>query len=261
MYPENGIRGFFIGGVSLYDILRGGTNGLLSVEVDPLFTKWSRTNTYVKAESDPQFNAWVSTFREVDPLFIQWTRTNTYVKVESDPQFEEWRASFSEQDPIFDEWTKTNTYVKVEEDPLFNAWKDNFSEADPFFFAVFGNPILNLLAYDEINLAGTNVVTVTAPMFKVSNSIVVGKDNTVVVSNANIIGNSNRAGVKGWYYTGIQFTTNAAGVAQINQPATIYLTDDIAKRNTGTLETDSSFVSGFKIGDPVCIVNNSKYDM
>ena len=106
LYPENGIKGFFINNVSLYDILRGGTNGLLSAEVDPLFTKWSRTNTYVKAESDPQFNAWVSTFKEIDPLF--------------------------------DEWTKTNTYVKVEEDPLFNAWKDNFSEADPLFYGWLG---------------------------------------------------------------------------------------------------------------------------
>ena len=72
MYPENGIKGFFINNVSLYDILRGGTNGLLSAEVDPLFIQWTRTNTYVKVEEDPLFNAWKDNFSEADPLFYGW---------------------------------------------------------------------------------------------------------------------------------------------------------------------------------------------
>ncbi len=67
-------------------------------------------------------------------------------------------------------------------------------------------------------------------------------------------------GIKAWYYTGIRFTTDSDGKALINSPATIYLTDDVAKRNNKSLETDVDFVSGYSIGDVLSIVNSDKLD-
>ena len=128
-------------------------------------------------------------------------------------------------------------------------------EDDPAFKEVFTNSTLNLLAYDEINLVGSNVVTVTTPRLQVSDSIVVGTNNTTISARSNILGDNNQVGIKAWYYSAISFTTNVAGY-----PATIYLTDDETKRNTGLIETNETFQSGYAVGDVISLVNKAKYD-
>ena len=128
-------------------------------------------------------------------------------------------------------------------------------EDDPAFKEVFTNSTLNLLAYDEINLGGSNVVTVTTPRLQVSDSIVVGTNNTTISARPNILGDNNQVGIKAWYYSAISFTTNVAGY-----PATIYLTDDETKRNTGLIETNETFQSGYAVGDVISLVNKAKYD-
>lgn len=133
--------------------------------------------------------------------------------------------------------------------------KDIKDETDPIFWALFGNPILNLITYDEINLVGSNVVTVTTPRLQVSDSIVVGTNNTTISARPNILGDNNQVGIKAWYYSAISFTTNVAGY-----PATIYLTDDETKRNTGLIETNETFQSGYAVGDVISLVNKAKYD-
>lgn len=59
----------------------GHVNSIQSVvtqEFDNVFMEWTMTNNYVKAETDPLFNSWLSTYN--------WSQ---YLKSESDPMFNE----------------------------------------------------------------------------------------------------------------------------------------------------------------------------
>ena len=151
--------------------------------------------------------------------------------------------------------------------------REVYSYSDPLGIEALKNLELGITVYEDgettnTTLHGSNVtvgngqtVTINAPYVSVSDRIVVGQDNSAVVSNANIIGKGNRVGIKGWYYSGIVFTTNGTGAAVLNQPATFFLTDDATQRNTGNTTTNLEFASGFSVGEYVSIVNNSKYDM
>lgn len=60
------------------------TNTCVKTEVDPLWNAWLSTNAYVKTESDPLWNAWLGTNAyvkaEADPLWDAWLGTNNYFK-------------------------------------------------------------------------------------------------------------------------------------------------------------------------------------
>lgn len=77
-----------------------------------------------------------------------------------------------------------------------------------------------------------------------------GENNTINTRYTMCIGANNTAGVKAWYWTGIDKANNY-----------IYLTDDIAQRGNRTTIHNESFVSGFQVNDIVTIINNSNYDV
>ena len=103
-------------------------------------------------------------------------------------------------------------------------------------------------------------VRIQSGELNVDDHIVVGTGNTLISDHPNVVGENNLVGIKAWYYTGIQFTTNSDGKAILNSPATIYLTDDVAKRNNKSLTLDPNFVSGYTNGFVLSIVNKDKLD-
>ena len=56
-----------------------------TTELDPVFTSWLGTGTYVVVEVDPYFTNWVTTATivrvESDPYFTNWVATNTYITI------------------------------------------------------------------------------------------------------------------------------------------------------------------------------------
>ena len=238
----------------------------------------------VVSEDDPQFNNWYGrpglTFTNETAEFAAGTNAfilgghplGWYLREfitdfsESDPTVPNWAKEQeppAETDPVFSTWLGDNTYVKEERDPSFVEWTATNeyvkSEADPRFWQVFGNPVLSLITYDEINLSAANQISLSAPKLEVSNTIVVGPNNLQIAGGAGIVGSGNMAGVKAWYYTGIQFSTNEQGVAVVG-PATLYLTADVQERHSGSLEHVQGFESGYQVGDVLSIVNKDKLD-
>ena len=238
----------------------------------------------VVSEDDPQFNNWYGrpglTFTNETAEFAAGTNAfilgghplGWYLREfitdfsESDPTVPSWAKEQeppSETDPVFSTWLGDNTYVKEERDPSFVEWTATNeyvkAEADPRFWQVFGNPVLSLITYNEINLSAANQISLTAPKLEVSDTIVVGPNNLQIADGAGIVGSGNMAGVKAWYYTGIQFSTNEQGVAVVG-PATLYLTADVQERHSGSLEHVQEFESGYQVGDVLSIVNKDKLD-
>lgn len=77
-----------------------------------------------------------------------------------------------------------------------------------------------------------------------------GENTDVNTKHTVCIGTNIKAGVKAWYWTGVDKTNNY-----------IYLTDDKAGRGSGNTAHDLSFDSGYQINDVVTIINNSNYDI
>ena len=98
------------------------------------------------------------------------------------------------------------------------------------------------------------LVDVQADNFTVKDHMIVGPNNTSISLRPNILGDNIQVGSKAWYYRAIVFSTNVVG-----KPATIYLTDIASERNDKTTSTNTTFQSGYVVGDILSMVNKSKY--
>lgn len=71
------------------------------------------------------------------------------------------------------------------------------------------------------------------------------------------LGAANTSGRKGWYYTKVNLSTNSIFLSKSRATGLFTIKIDTT---TATTPTDSTFVSGWSVGDVVSIVNDKKYD-
>jgi len=86
-------------------------------------------------------------------------------------------------------------------------------------------------------------------------SFVIGQENTIFSENSFVAGSSNKAGLRCWYYQGIDFSNRK-----------VYLTGNQPENKNNIVvqapfpEIDVGFESNLSVGDKISFVNNSKYE-
>ena len=190
-FPKSSADKFYIGNKTLNQLLP-----TIPTETDPKFNEWYGTNELVFTNGTLRFNGDMyvngigdgtttlqTTIQNLETGKLDATNGVAYIDLKVYPTNVTMGASHliltHESISIGDAVEyKENEITHNGESYEFGSdtngiarLKDIKDETDPIFWALFGNPILNLIPYDEINLTGTNRVTITSQKTDISGKV------------------------------------------------------------------------------------------